>query len=160
MKTIRKCACCGKEITKGYVWDGTDVFCRKSCAAKALDNDMGCVDILIDSGRIEWQENIGEMRTFNISTPFDVADFFMWIFFNQRINFHPDDSFSIYVNYDDDTAAFSPEMAEYYDQTMQSCFEVCKKYERDIYKISLIVAGLHSYCDGDDKMANFCLHGM
>lgn len=160
METKRKCACCGKEITKGYVWDGTDVFCGKSCAAKALGNDMGCVNILICNGRLKWKDNIEGMKTFNISTPCDVADFFTWIVFNQKINFHPDDSFLIYVSYEDGTALFSPTMAEYYDKTMQSCFEVCKKYERDIYKIAQIVMGLYSYCDCNDEMANFCLHGV
>lgn len=47
---------CGKTITSGYVWDGTDVFCSKDCAAHALDGDYGCVEILIDDGRIEWQD--------------------------------------------------------------------------------------------------------
>ena len=44
---------CGREITAGLVWDGTTTFCCHECAAKALDNDPGCVDILIDDGRIE-----------------------------------------------------------------------------------------------------------
>lgn len=52
----RTCAVCGKEITQGYVWDETDTFCSMECAAHALDNDPGCVEILIDAGRIEWQE--------------------------------------------------------------------------------------------------------
>ena len=55
--TTRTCAECGKSITSGYVWDGTDVFCSEHCAAKALENDTGCVEILIDDGRIEWQDN-------------------------------------------------------------------------------------------------------
>ena len=52
----RTCAVCGKVITSGYVWDGTDTFCSEECAAKALDDDPGCVDILLDCGRIEWKE--------------------------------------------------------------------------------------------------------
>ena len=51
----RFCAECGKVITSGYVWDETDTFCSKECAAKALGNDPGCVEILIDDGRIEWK---------------------------------------------------------------------------------------------------------
>jgi hypothetical protein len=53
---LRKCAVCGKIITEGYVWDGTDTFCSEECIAQALDNDPGCVDILIDAGRVKWQE--------------------------------------------------------------------------------------------------------
>ena len=55
MPTTRTCAVCGKAITCGYVWDGTDIFCSEDCAAHALDNDPACVSILIDDGRIEWQ---------------------------------------------------------------------------------------------------------
>ena len=53
MAKTRQCAVCGKEITAGLVWDGSTSFCSHECAAKALDNDPGCVDILIDDGRIE-----------------------------------------------------------------------------------------------------------
>lgn len=52
----RTCAVCGKVITSGYVWDGTDTFCSDECAAKVFDGDEGCVDILIDDGRIVWED--------------------------------------------------------------------------------------------------------
>jgi len=52
----RTCAVCGKVITSGYVWDGTDTFCSDECAAKVFDGDDGCVDILIDDGRIVWED--------------------------------------------------------------------------------------------------------
>lgn len=53
---IRKCAVCGKTITSGYVWDGTDTFCSDACAAKVFDGDHGCVNILIDDGRLVWKD--------------------------------------------------------------------------------------------------------
>ena len=53
MATTRRCAVCGREITAGLVWDGTTTFCCHECAAKALGDDPGCVDILINDGRIE-----------------------------------------------------------------------------------------------------------
>lgn len=53
---IRKCAECGRIITSGYVWDGTDTFCSEDCAAKVFDGDHGCVDILIDEGRLVWKD--------------------------------------------------------------------------------------------------------
>ncbi|MDD6017187.1 MAG: hypothetical protein PUC18_13100 [Prevotellaceae bacterium] len=63
MKT-RTCACCGKEVTQGYVWDGTDVFCSEHCAASPFENpytgeqgDPATLEMLIDEGRIEWQED-------------------------------------------------------------------------------------------------------
>ena len=57
-KVIRKCSVCGKQITEGYVFDGTDCFCSKECATKFFDNDEGCVDILIDdSNRLVWHDS-------------------------------------------------------------------------------------------------------
>ena len=49
----RKCSVCGKVSETGYLWDNTTFFCSDTCGAKALDNDMGCFDILIDDGRIK-----------------------------------------------------------------------------------------------------------
>lgn len=67
MATSKKCSCCGREITKGYVWDGTDTFCTKKCAAKALGNDIGCVGILIDDGRIEWHDEFQKKEHFRVN---------------------------------------------------------------------------------------------
>lgn len=53
---IRKCAVCGKTITSGYVWDSMDTFCSDACAAKVFDGDHGCVNILIDNGRLVWKD--------------------------------------------------------------------------------------------------------
>ena len=50
MSTIRKCSICDKEITEGYVFDGTDCFCSKECAVECFNGDEGCVEILIDEG--------------------------------------------------------------------------------------------------------------
>ena len=51
------CTQCGKEINGEHlVFDGTDCFCDEKCAAKFFDNDAGCVTILIDDGRLEWQD--------------------------------------------------------------------------------------------------------
>ena len=58
-KVIRKCCICGKEITSGYVFDGTDCFCSKECAVEGFDNDEGCVEILIDDGeRLVWMDSL------------------------------------------------------------------------------------------------------
>lgn len=56
------CDLCGKPIKRGYVWDNIHVFCTKKCASVALDNDMGCVNILIDDGAIVWQDNLEHFR--------------------------------------------------------------------------------------------------
>ncbi len=54
---IRKCAVCGKIITSGYVWDRSDTFCSDDCAASVFGGDHGCVDILVDAGRLEWHDD-------------------------------------------------------------------------------------------------------
>ena len=55
---MAKCAICGKEITAGYVWDGTDAFCSEECLGKVFD-DPTTAEILIDEGdRVVYQENI------------------------------------------------------------------------------------------------------
>ena len=57
MTTTRKCSVCGKQITEGYVFDGTDCFCSKECATNFFDNDEGCVEILLDDGnRLVWMD--------------------------------------------------------------------------------------------------------
>jgi hypothetical protein len=53
---VRKCAVCGRVVTGGLVWDGTTTFCSEACAASVFDGDEGCVNILIDAGRIELKE--------------------------------------------------------------------------------------------------------
>lgn len=51
------CAHCGKELNgHGLVFDDIDIFCDEECAAKFFDNDKGCVEILIDDGRLVWEE--------------------------------------------------------------------------------------------------------
>ena len=51
------CAHCGKELNgHGLVFDDIDIFCNEKCAKKFFDNDLGCVNILIDAGRLEWKD--------------------------------------------------------------------------------------------------------
>ena len=51
------CAHCGKELNgHGLVFDDIDIFCDEKCAAEFFDNDLGCVEILIDDGRLVWED--------------------------------------------------------------------------------------------------------
>lgn len=62
MTTTRKCSVCGKQITEGYVFDGTDCFCSKECATNFFDNDEGCVEILIDDAdRLVWHDKLEDI---------------------------------------------------------------------------------------------------
>lgn len=94
-----------------------------------------------------------DAKTFNIQTPHDVGQFFFWIVFEQHINFHPDDSFGQYVDCNTHKPTFAPTVANYYDMTMQRCFLICDKFNRDIYEIAGRVLKLYHYCDCNDKLA-------
>lgn len=52
-----------------------------------------------------------------------------------HLNFHPDDDFSCYVNYDKKQPTFTPEEAAKYNALMDECFDVCEKENADIYEI-------------------------
>jgi len=58
--SVRRCAVCGKIITSGYVWDDRDAFCSEECAASVFNGDVGCVNILIDDGRMVWKEKFND----------------------------------------------------------------------------------------------------
>ena len=59
MTTTRKCSICGKQITEGYVFDGTVCFCSYDCAAEFFNGDKGCVEILLDDGeRLVWMDSL------------------------------------------------------------------------------------------------------
>lgn len=67
-KVIRKCSVCGKEITEGYVFDGTVCFCSKECATSFFDNDEGCVDIIIyDGNRLVWMDSLPTPPHYKVS---------------------------------------------------------------------------------------------
>lgn len=56
-KSKRTCAVCGKQVTQGYLFDGTDCFCSKECATHFFADDEGCVEILIDDAdRLVWHD--------------------------------------------------------------------------------------------------------
>lgn len=58
-KSKRTCAVCGKEVTQGYLFDGTTCLCSKECATHFFADDEGCVEILIDEAdRLVWHENL------------------------------------------------------------------------------------------------------
>ena len=162
----RECSICGKKVTEGYLFDGTDCFCSKECAVKFFNNDEGCVNILIDEAdRLVWHDNFDGTENvdvqdctivpFTIKETFDVAKFFMWIIFDKNVSFHPDDSFAEYVNTETGEPTFTDQEAEYYDGVMRDCFNVCEKNGCDIYAISLIVDGLFLYCNGNEEFAKF-----
>lgn len=63
----------------------------------------------------------------------DVEAFFRHIFFDRKVDFHPDDDFSVFENQTTGEPTFLPEEAEKYNAMMDDCFQVCEKFHVDIY---------------------------
>lgn len=93
-------------------------------------------------------------REFQINLPEDVGRFFFWLVFDCKVNFHPDDGFESYVCERTGKATFSDKQCEMYNDIMDKCFDVCEKYDRDIYEIAQRVLGLYHYCDRNDALAD------
>lgn len=94
------------------------------------------------------------MKQFEITLPEDVARFFLWLVFDRRLNFHPDDGFEQYQSYETHEPTFTAEEVAYYNNRMELCFNVCEKYKRDIYEIAIRIFKLYHYCDCNDSLAN------
>lgn len=53
---MKICSVCGKKITEGYVWDGTECFCSEECLTSRF-YDKAAVPILIEEGeRVVWEQ--------------------------------------------------------------------------------------------------------
>lgn len=92
------------------------------------------------------------MKQFNIKLPEDVARFFFWLVFERRVNIHPDDSIDLYINTETKGPTFTPAEASYYEKVRLECFEVCDKYDVNIYDIGMRVLNLFYFCDKNETM--------
>lgn len=67
----------------------------------------------------------------------------------EGVSFHPDDDFYDYVNYKTGIQTYSKEEADFRNELMNKCFEVCEKEGMDIYsvmlEVSLIETGWDKY---------------
>ena len=78
-KVIRKCSVCGKDMTEGYVFDGTDCFCSYDCAANFFNGDRGCVEILLDEGeRLYWMDSLPTAPHYKVSIGADNPNNFFY----------------------------------------------------------------------------------
>ena len=76
---IRKCSVCGKDITEGYVFDGTDCFCSYDCTADFFNGDRGCVEILLDEGeRLYWMDSLPTAPHYKVSIGADNPNNFFY----------------------------------------------------------------------------------
>ena len=65
----------------------------------------------------------------------DVKQFASHLTNDLHLNFHPDDDFSFYVNYETKEPTFSPEEAAKYNALMNECFDDCEKANVDVYEV-------------------------
>jgi len=67
----------------------------------------------------------------------DVTGFFIHLFHDVQLNFHPDTPFEDYIDYETKQPSFTSEECADYEQVMDNCLDWCEKNGRDIYKIAL-----------------------
>ena len=67
----------------------------------------------------------------------DVKVFFNHLVSELKLNFHPDDDFADYTNYEDNTPSFTEDEVTMYNRLMDECFAICEKEGIDIYAIGL-----------------------
>ena len=70
-----------------------------------------------------------------ITTIEDVKAFAQYLVNDLHPNFHPNDDFSSYINYEKNEPVFTPEEAAKYNALMNECFDVCEKTSADVYEI-------------------------
>lgn len=71
----------------------------------------------------------------NIRSIEDVKSFAQYLANNLHLNFHPDDDFSSYMNYETKEPTFSPEEVAKYNDLMNESFDVCEKANVDVYEV-------------------------
>ena len=67
----------------------------------------------------------------------DVKTFFHHLVSERKLNFHLDDNFADYINYEDKTPSFTEDEVTVYNRLMEESFIVCEKVGIDIYAVGL-----------------------
>ena len=67
-----------------------------------------------------------------INTNNDVVVYAMQLV-NEGVNFHPDDDFNDYINLGTKKPSYTKQEADFRNNLMSQCFEVCQKNGIDIY---------------------------
>lgn len=70
----------------------------------------------------------------NILTIQEVKDFAKYLYSVHKVAFHPDDTFDVYISSNKENL-FSKEEIELLNIRMEECFNICNKYDQDIYEL-------------------------
>lgn len=70
----------------------------------------------------------------NILTIQEVKDFAKYLYSVHKVAFHPDDTFDVYISSNNEKL-FSKEEIGILNIRMEECFDVCNKYDQDIYEL-------------------------
>ena len=68
----------------------------------------------------------------------DVTIFFQDLY-SEGVSAHPDDDFNDYINYETKELTYTSEEAALRNELMNRSFEVCDKYDTDIYDLMIEV---------------------
>lgn len=71
-----------------------------------------------------------------INTVDQVKEFFDYLAMERKVNFHPDDDFSDYINLSTNEPTFNAEEVAIFNTLMDEAFEVCETNQTDIYQLS------------------------
>jgi len=66
---------------------------------------------------------------------------------SEGVSFHPDDDFSDYINFKENTPLYTKDEADLRNTLMNMCFEVCENQGIDIYDTMLEVTLLETGLD-------------
>lgn len=90
-----------------------------------------------------------------IETVYDINAFAKQLI-AEDVSFHPDDDFNEYVNFKVNTPTYTREEADFRNDLMNQCFEVCENESFDIYavmlEVSLIETGLDKFIPLPSKL--------
>ena len=67
----------------------------------------------------------------------DVETYFKQLILEEKLNFHPEEDFRNYVLLDTGLSSYNEEEAELRNHLLDECFDVCERYQADIYQIGI-----------------------
>lgn len=72
----------------------------------------------------------------HINTVDQVKEFFDYLAMERKVNFHPDDDFSDYINLNTNEPTFNAEEVAIFNTLMDESFVVCESNQTDIYELA------------------------